>query len=170
MASEQGSSQVGQDLPSLPALTLQPLPASWSPRARTRRIHGPHRAAQREPVGLFLDMTWSPWMETRSWVPLGEDSSSPKLRRLLPGVATRMHAHTPGSSPTRTMARSRTHAAPLPPGSGSGETGSRRVCTCVHARVRGQGGRGKEPEPAPEAPLSPPQTFQLSQPEPSFIL
>lgn len=138
MASEQGSSQVGQDLPSLPALTLQPLPASRSPRARTRRIHGPHRAAQREPMGLFLDMTWSPWMETRSWVPLGEDSSSPKLRRLLPGVATRMHAHTPGSSPTRTMARSRTHAAPLPPGSGSGETGSRRVCTHVcEAREEG---------------------------------
>lgn len=97
---------------------------------------------------------------------LGEADSSPKSRRLLPVVATRTH----------------TPQAPLPPAARHAagptlllflmETGSRRVCTCVCTRVcedREEGGE-EEPEPAPEAPLSPPQTFQLSQPEPSFIL
>lgn len=99
---------------------------------------------------------------------LGEAGSSPKSRRLLPVVATRTHAHTPGSSPPRTTARSRAHAAPLP----HGDRQQACVCTCVCTRVcedREEGGE-EEPEPAPEAPLSPPQTFQLSQPEPSFIL
>lgn len=68
---------------------------------------------------------------------LGEAGSSPKSRRLLPVVATHTHAHTPGSSPPRTTARSQAHAAPLP----HGDRQQACVYTCVHTRVRGQGGR-----------------------------
>lgn len=98
---------------------------------------------------------------------LGEAGSSPKSRHLLPVVATRTHAHTPGSSPPTPR-----HAAGPTLLLFLTETGSRHVCTRVCTRVckdREEGGE-EEPEPAPEAPLSPPQTFQLSQPEPSFIL